>query len=141
MQHYVVGFMYSPDRRSVALIEKGKPDWQRGKLNGIGGKIERGETPTDAMAREFKEETGVETSAEQWKHFCIIEKPMIYEIHFFSTLSKELKNARTIEEEEVGIYAVGDLPANTLPNLRWLIPMSLDPRLAFETPVIVTEKG
>jgi 8-oxo-dGTP pyrophosphatase MutT (NUDIX family) len=30
----------------VLLIEKQKPAWQRGKLNGVGGKIEPGENPS-----------------------------------------------------------------------------------------------
>lgn len=33
----VLGFMFSPDCQSVALIEKNSPSWQKGSLNGIGG--------------------------------------------------------------------------------------------------------
>lgn len=50
--HYVAGFMFNEDRTRVALIEKQKPDWQRGKLNGIGGKIEDDESPVEAMTSE-----------------------------------------------------------------------------------------
>lgn len=53
---YVVGYCFSPDFDAVALIEKIKPTWQKGKLNGIGGKIEPGEAPVEAMRREFGEE-------------------------------------------------------------------------------------
>jgi 8-oxo-dGTP diphosphatase len=37
---YVLGFMFSSDHSEVALIRKRKPEWQRGKLNGIGGKCD-----------------------------------------------------------------------------------------------------
>jgi 8-oxo-dGTP pyrophosphatase MutT (NUDIX family) len=54
---YVVGFLFSQDESKVLLVWKNRPAWQNGKLNGIGGKIEAGETPLQAMEREFKEET------------------------------------------------------------------------------------
>ena len=59
MKHYVVGFLFSDDRKKVVLIEKTHPGWQKGKWNGIGGHIEEGELPKDAMQREFNEEAGV----------------------------------------------------------------------------------
>lgn len=54
---YVVGFLFSEDESRVLLVLKNRPAWQEGKLNGVGGKIEAGETPLQAMEREFKEET------------------------------------------------------------------------------------
>lgn len=66
----VCGFMF--DKRTqelVALIRKKRPDWQAGKVNGVGGKIERGEKAHAAMVREFQEETGVKTAATAWELF------------------------------------------------------------------------
>ena len=37
---YVTGFLFSPDKKSVVLINKNRPAFQVGKLNGVGGKIE-----------------------------------------------------------------------------------------------------
>ena len=45
IKEYVAGFLFSRDGSLLALILKNKPDWQKGKLNAIGGKIEDGETP------------------------------------------------------------------------------------------------
>lgn len=63
---YVCGFMFSPTLTQVVLIEKKKPSWQKGLLNGVGGKVEPREEPSYAMAREFKEETGVVTHPQHW---------------------------------------------------------------------------
>ena len=56
---YVVGYCFDPYFEHVVLIEKARPEWQAGKLNGVGGKIEPKETPRRAMVREFQEEAGV----------------------------------------------------------------------------------
>lgn len=64
---YVVGFMFDYAFARVALIRKQKPAWQAGLLNGLGGKIEPGESPSQAMRREFIEEAGLDL---QWHHYC-----------------------------------------------------------------------
>ena len=140
MIYYVTGFMYSVDQKRVVLIEKINPEWQRGRLNGVGGKIEKDETPEVAMSREFEEETGVPTVPEAWKVFAVITGSQKYKVYFLHTLSDDFVNVRTVEEEKVGIYAVDDLPHNVLHNLRWLIPMSLDSKLSFCRPVEVEEE-
>lgn len=64
---YCLGFaFYGTD---VVLIRKERPDFQKGLLNGVGGKIEIGETPIQSMSREFLEETKVFTFDNQWKYF------------------------------------------------------------------------
>jgi 8-oxo-dGTP diphosphatase len=58
-KHWVVGFVFK-NRDEVTLVMKNRPEWQKGKLNGVGGKIEAGETSAQAMRREFKEEAGAD---------------------------------------------------------------------------------
>ena len=41
MINYVLGF--ATDGQQIVLIRKNKPDYMKGKLNGIGGKIEQSE--------------------------------------------------------------------------------------------------
>src|SRR4051812_3192633 len=65
---YVCGFAFDLLGRLV-LIRKKRPEWQAGRLNGVGGHQEPGETPEVAMAREFYEETGVGCRAENWRLF------------------------------------------------------------------------
>lgn len=62
---YVCGFAFNGPH--VALILKNRPAHLAGKLNGIGGKLEEGDSsPEAAMAREFLEEAGVATTADEW---------------------------------------------------------------------------
>lgn len=65
---YVLGFVFSEHKKMVLLIEKKRPAWQAGKLNGIGGKVEPGESPLAAMVREAREETGLEIT--DWRHYA-----------------------------------------------------------------------
>ncbi|BFH63626.1 hypothetical protein PAJ34TS1_42180 [Paenibacillus azoreducens] len=56
MIKYNICFIRQGDR--VLLLNRNKPSWM-GAWNGVGGKLEPGETPRDSMLRELKEETGV----------------------------------------------------------------------------------
>src|SRR5271167_3288640 len=72
-KEYVVGFLIDPTLSKVVLIRKVNPEWQRGLLNGVGGKVEPGEDATTAMHREFEEEAGV--AGLEWKHYLTLLTP------------------------------------------------------------------
>lgn len=122
MQHYVCGFLFSPDRQRVLLIRKRRPAWQTGKLNGVGGKVEPGESLRDAMAREFREEASLDIA--DWHHGVTLTAPD-WAGHFFRAFG-DLDAARPLTDELLEIHPVRPLPADTIPNLRWLIPLLLD---------------
>lgn len=126
MIDYVTGFMYSPNGERVVLINKNKPDWQKGKFNGVGGKIEEDETPEQAMSREFEEETGVITSSSDWQSFLILINPNKYRVYMLFTFSEKFDSVKTVEQEIVSLHHVNSLPENIIPNLAWLIPLSQD---------------
>ena len=121
---YVAGFLFSKNTNLVSLIEKQKPDWQKGKWNAIGGKVEPDETIFQAMQREFKEETGVDIN--DWSSFCLLSGEDS-EVHFFSCFSDEIFNIKTMESERVEYFTIETLQnLNTIYNLKWLIPLALD---------------
>jgi len=60
IKEYVVTFLFTTNMDKVWMVEKQKPDWQKGCLNGIGGKIEKDELPIEAAIRELKEEAGID---------------------------------------------------------------------------------
>ena len=135
LKRYVAGFMFSIDKSLVLLVEKRNPAWQRDLLNGIGGKIEAGEHPIEAMIREFAEETGVETSAEEWTEFVHYVCQDVYEIHFYRAFTDKIHSAVTMEKEVILKLKSDCLPKNVIPNLNWLIPLSLDENVSFASPI------
>ena len=125
MIRYVCGFLFSPNLRLVTLIEKQKPEWQTGKWNGVGGKIEPGEHEVDAMSREFHEETGVLFPIDSWKEIVTLRGDD-WEVTFFYHIHIDLFKVETKETERVMFLDPRRLPENVIPNLRWLIPLAMD---------------
>lgn len=123
---YVVGFVFTPDRDRVVLIEKLRPAWQKGRLNGVGGKIEAGETPLDAMVREFEEETGVYIDPSSWVYNVAMRAPD-WEVHFYSAVTELATAVESKTDEQVNLYPVPLLYSYpTISNLRWLVPLACD---------------
>jgi 8-oxo-dGTP diphosphatase len=126
LKRYVVGFAVNEELRAIALIRKARPAWQAGRLNGIGGKIEDGEEPIDAMRREFKEETGV--AVPEWREVVTLRGEG-WAVYFFvaDVASWELDAMRGEEDEPIEVHpleVIGSL--SVIPNLRWLIPLAID---------------
>jgi len=148
MTEYCLGFAFTVDYagyQRVLLIRKIHPDWQAGRLNGIGGKIEAGETPHRAMAREFREEAGLESLPTAWVKFA--------EMHFglgevivycFTTWWewKIFKRAISKTEEQICSYLLDERffhkmrDEKALPNLHWLIPMAQAAWWISDSPVL-----
>lgn len=129
MREWVVGFLLDEDANSVILIRKNRPQWQEGKLNGVGGKVEPGETTHKAMRREFLEETGVYVT--QWHHFATLtwEEGVVHFLRAFAPLAV-LERCRTMTDESVERHRVHTLGAPgpgrafVTPNLLWLVPLA-----------------
>lgn len=117
---YVVGFLYND--YEVVLIEKNRPQWQAGKLNGVGGHIEKYDaTPYSAMLREFWEETGV--AIEGWEQFLTLEGKYS-EINVFALYSEELPEVKTCTDEKIRVVPFVDIGDNdTVSNLKWILPL------------------
>lgn len=125
MIEYVAGFLFSQERDYVALIHKQKPNWQKGKLNAIGGKIEAGETPHQAMVREFAEEASVEI--DEWQSFAVL-RGADFIVHFFCAFDDKVFHVKSAEDEHVDIFETrfaSNIPV-LIPNLKVLLPLALD---------------
>lgn len=71
MKHQTLLFLIR-DGKEVLLAMK-KRGFGEGKLNGVGGKVEEGETAEDAIIRETREEIGVSVRKEDLQHRGEIE--------------------------------------------------------------------
>jgi len=135
MKTMVCGFLFNTEQTHVLLIRKVKPEWQKGRLNGIGGKVEQGETFEDAMHREFMEETGLDIP--DWDVFVRLQgggnsgeggEWVVYFFRAFTDLKTMCKVIKFCDEGEIHVYSIKkDMlhSDGTLPNLSWLIPMAL----------------
>jgi 8-oxo-dGTP diphosphatase len=133
MKSYVLGFMFSNSKQCVCLIKKKRPAWQANKLNGVGGHIEPNhKNAIDAVVREFKEETGVETTQEDWSFFAHMSTDN-EEVFVFRSFTDNVVNVRTMTDEEVVVSLVKDDYDfyQRIPNLNWLIPLALDKSTTF----------
>jgi len=124
-QIYVLGLRYSEAMDQVVLIKKERPDWQRGKLNGISGKVQKNENVKQAIVREFKEEANV--NIPHWK--------LMAQMHFSDAevwvyvSYGSLKGIKTVTDEEIHIIPVNLIerrPLNEIDKtVKFLIPMGL----------------
>lgn len=134
LKKYVLGIAFSRNGEKIVLIQKNRPDWQKGKYNGIGGKIEpEDQSPNDAMIREFKEETGVETfigGLYGWHHFATMvfkEDIMGGEAHVYcyKMTSNVIYQCKTVEDEEIEMISLNEIYNKPLmPNLLTLISIA-----------------
>lgn len=123
---------------NVLVVHKEKPEWMKGRINLVGGKVEPGETPEQAAYRELQEESGLKMMSEtdpDWggPAICgqIIGKG--YVIHCLNCNvvthdynGKELPiNPREGEIEKVEwrqFWQIKDDP-QLMPNLKVIIPL------------------
>jgi 8-oxo-dGTP pyrophosphatase MutT (NUDIX family) len=136
---FVCGFLtygaLRPDS-FVALIRKVRPSWQAGLLNGVGGHIESGETPHDAMVREFEEEAGVHVP--RWLHIRTekYDHPdhpcRMADVYFFHARATHAQwnGLRSMTDEEIVCVPVTQVTKpehrkEFMFNLPYLIPMGI----------------
>jgi 8-oxo-dGTP pyrophosphatase MutT (NUDIX family) len=111
MREYVVSFLFQPDYKKVWLIQKEKPEWQKGYLNGIGGKVEPGESFKEAALRELKEEAGLELDLEYSAYDKFVNVGSMegrdFKVGIFAGTT--YKTLKTMETEEVVLVDVSSI--------------------------------
>ncbi len=140
-KQYVVGFVFGVDKtfgaKSVVLIKKDHPAWQAGRLNGVGGKVEDGERPSEAMSRELLEEAGVYVAPDSWKHFATLSGLFGDVRCFHVTNQLAYDEAKTRTSEEIVRVAIEELWSHKrISNLDFLIHAALDENDGGGTPFI-----
>lgn len=105
IKKYTLGFIFSNDLERLILVKKSHPEFQKDRLNGIGGKIENGESQFETIRRESIEECGYHS--ETWKYFGIIKIKKKADVYlFYDVCDKPLHEVvETKTDEEIGIYS------------------------------------
>lgn len=126
MKHYTLGFVFNPTLDRVVLIEKTHPDWQKGKLNGIGGKIEESESSAACIVREACEESGLQSHESQWTlvaQLCGTDWRMDVYAHIHSGAEEDMQ---TKTDEHIKWHNIDRMPNTMLSNVPWLIYLAKD---------------
>lgn len=131
MKKMTVGFVFTPDFEKVLLMHKNRPDWQKGFVNGVGGKFEEGETGLQCIVREVQEETNLETTEEDWIYageiHGIRESGQEWKVEFYGTIyNDDPTHAESTTDEKVEWFDRKNLPDNVWNNLPWLIELTYD---------------
>jgi 8-oxo-dGTP diphosphatase len=126
LKRYVLGFAFDPYLHNVTLIRKTRPEWQKDRMNGVGGHIEEGELSCEAMRREFGEETGTQEDI-HWVQYAVLHG-VDWEVDIYRAILDTLPHvAFTTEEGVIWQVPVTDLKNwPVLPNLLYLIPMAIN---------------
>lgn len=119
MEAYVVGFI--TDNKRVLLMSKNRPKWQEGLFNGIGGKVEKNESPLDAMIREAKEESGLDI--QEWNFLEEVAfkngvKLYIYSAHISNI---EIEKYESLTDEKLTLHNKDALPDNLVKDVEYII--------------------
>jgi 8-oxo-dGTP diphosphatase len=137
---YCCGFMIRPAAREVLLIQKQRPAFQKGLWNGIGGKLEHGETPLQAMTREFHEEAGVVTHPEDWEHTISLTGDSdevqahggsAFAVYYFRAFVEHWPNYISMTDELVLPMAIDVDLWPRLENLKWILPLQTSLNIQF----------
>lgn len=137
----VVVFIFDQDHR-VLLIRKNRPPWQKGRLNGIGGHVETTDKNIyEAATRETLEESGLVIDPDELVWFCqgqgSLSSGENYEVYFFSAFGINIEDAHSRTDEKLEIHDSKNLPADTIYNLNWMIPLAKDNEVGF--PITITD--
>lgn len=111
----------------VLLVLKDKPEWQKGRLNLPGGKIEAGESISQATTREIIEETGYEPLVTP-RNIGLL-KDGDDEIYCMKVLVMAHDSPRPREEETQEVFWMpwyqADNDPRLIPNLRVIVPLMI----------------
>ena len=114
----------------VFLMKRQNTGYEDGNYGVIAGHVEPGETLTDAMIREAREEAGIELSADDFAFSLLLHRyasssdpPARLDV-FFTVVSDKVfepSNNEPIECAEIGWFPLDNLPENCIAFIRYAI--------------------
>lgn len=126
MTYYTLGFLFNQNLSQVLLIHKLSPEWQKGQINGLGGKFEAGESAQECITREVSEETSLITQPNDWQKMGELQSAQ-FQVEVLTMVYEGAETAaKSLEAQQVEWFSVDNLPKNCMSNLTWLIPLCKD---------------
>lgn len=131
MKHYTIGILFDDDYdpnsfRKVAVIEKNRPEWQKGLYNFPGGHVEENESSLDCVIREFREEAFVTTDRFDWRHIGKIRNADLYDLDIFTARYDHDKHGPLSTQTDEQVYwkdvrKVLEYDGLYISNVPWLV--------------------
>ena len=126
MKKYTLGLIFNSRVNKVVLMEKNRPDWQKGKLNAVGGGIDGEESNIECMVREAQEETNLLTKPQDWKHVAVLSGPD-WKMDVFGLIYQgREEDLQTCTDERVDWFEITKIPKHVVTNVPWLLYLSLE---------------
>lgn len=125
MKEYVLVFADPGEDKEVLLVLKDRPDWQKGRYNLLGGKVEPDETANFAAVRELHEESGLNPIEHASYSGTISGLNSLIHVVTVPVDRKQPIQPRIGETELVDWYSWTEMEANPklMPNLRIAVPL------------------
>ena len=122
---YAASYVMLRKENMVAFVLRSNTGWMDGHYSLTAGKVEGGESYTQAAIREAKEEAGVTVTAEQLRHVLTshrLEGASWVDVVFEATeWSGEVVNAEPDVHSEIAWLDLENLPQNIPPSLRFML--------------------
>lgn len=119
----VAVYIFIIKENKILLGRRFNTGWQDGSYGLPSGHLEDGESLTDAVLRETKEETGIEAKAEDVKFAHVMHRKSIYIDFFF--LAKQWSGEPQILEkdkcDDLQWFNLDELPENIVPSVKFAI--------------------
>lgn len=94
-----VGLAFDKNHEHLLMQLKRRPKHCAGRLNGPGGKQEVGESIVGCMVREFKEETTIPSTKDDWLYFHHERHVSGTDLYFFTTDKLDIQLAKSATDE------------------------------------------
>lgn len=141
---YTAMLAFSDDLAQVLLVKKVSTiPWLNGRWNGVGGKLEIGESPIGGAIREFTEETTIPVHKDdvvnvEHQRFVQVVKEKSYEIYWYAVrvpaLWRRVEPANDVGELLSLFDANGAFSGEGFcPNVEYLVPKA---RVMLRTPYL-----
>lgn len=130
---YVLALLYNGDTRACVFVQKlHGPLHMRGKFNGPGGKVEKGESPLQAVKREVYEEVGLNLPEDRYDHIITShgnDEISPWRMHIFRAFLRASEfHPMALTDEGMYVFSLDDLPYPQLvPNLAWMVHFGWNP--------------